>query len=381
MATSKYNNFDEIADQLANDPDFPNLSEEDQNQLIDQARDEFLGTVPKHETFLNRMIKNVAGSMNLSEPERTMLGAGSEILGGAPQQALQNPMHFSMAGPMGASAQNLNPEIDLSEELNPKTGAGNLIKGIAPFIVPIGGGGAMAIKGGKGMLGAGKKAEEMAYQGFKKITRRKGAIGKLASKKYGETIRGIEDSGLGKYDFHQMIDDALQSLDPSTMHEAGSGAQILNSMKNQLKIPINIPLSGQKVKSILDTIQSQIAHLPGVQKVFGDSARNILAIKAPEIANLQKNFGTAIEGVKNAKGITKAVLSKISKGKIGADELADLARNESENLGTSVIPGLAKQGKKANFAKGVGKVAGLTGGLGLANYGLSKILRSFSSTN
>lgn len=370
MAKPKYNNFDEIADQLANDSDFVNLPEEEQNQIIDEARNEFLGVVPKHQSFLNQMIKGVTGGMNLSEPERTAYTTASNVLGGAPQAILENPMKFAMGGVSGAGSGALNPEIDLQEEIEPQSALGQITSIVAPMLLGTGAAGTGAVKGIKSLIGGSKKSAELAYKGGKVIGRRQDAIGKLLSKKYGKAIREMEETGLNKFDFNQMIDDAIKNLDPSTINDPGSGAQVLNSIKSQLKIPINTPISGQRAKSIINTIESQLSSNPGAQKVFGDAKRAILKLKAPQLANLEKQFATTTEGVKSTKRI-KGTLSRIAHGKATPEEVADVTRLEARNLGTNVIPGLAKQGAKLARGKTIAKGLGYAGGAGLAAGGLN----------
>lgn len=286
-------NYDSIIDKLSDDPDFLNLPQEDQDQLIQELAQETMGTIPKTEGVLQRAIQKQGGLRN---------SAVNMAVGGLPS-AVNPQTRPEDALPMVAQAGtdyafNLSPQgrvlgVIPGMKYGATVGATTLAEGARQGAKALRGEGGSLEEIGKTALGTA--GIEGLFRGANQALF-KSQIGKElisgANKRIGEMVGGMTEKAKSIPNLTVMRDDLLGFLDNALKDVAPIGPQA-TALKKMRKF-----ISGMK-----DQLNPQ--DLQNLKNNFGDIAE-FRPEKAGQIKNKVANIAS-----KEARGRIGATLSDI----------------------------------------------------------------------
>ena len=361
--------YDDIINELAKDPEFLDLDEQEQDQLVEELAQERFGTIPKSGNLLERAINSATqfGNELNAVPESFF----SSATFGAPQMIEAATNKMMPLPPEGEEKYQrmLHPETSgIGTALG--TGLG-IFKGAPAAIAKSG---AQAV--GKGLTSTfGEKAARRTFadQIFKSHGTVKGHIDSLfkqQSVKFGAGLKDIK-STMKADDFANILAESADDLNVSQI----PGHPLTREFERMLELG-NKELSGPEVQAFAKNIQRRLGSDEPAKAIFFKKFLDKIPDTAPGMKELRAEYAQLYPKAKQAKMFTKTALSRAGKGTMGPEELGSMKTAE-KNIGVNVLEGLIKSGKKVESTKRNKTIAtgaaGLTGaGLG-ANF-LSKLI-------
>lgn len=346
-----------IKDLVDNDPEFLNLSPEQQDLVIDRIVQEEYGVIPNSNQLLDRAVKPF---MAASDIPQIAFQTGQGIIGNAPQNIVENPMTAAMSGLPGVQAKSgaqgitalkklifggnaVEPETtEFSEKyLEPKTVGGK----IAGVVGNIAGG---SIIPGIGIAKGASSAlrttpvkqgiEDLIFKGSNQVDQGVDDIFKVFNQRFGEGIDQLSST---------MTTDNFADLVTRTAQEIGEFHPSRNILLSQLENIIknsSREMSPRDVQNAFKTISRSLGDNRS-KAILNKNYLELIDQTVPGLREIKAAHAPVYEAAKGAKNLGKGTLRKIANKKIGPEELG-VAKESQSRLGIDIIGPLEKQGNK-----------------------------------
>lgn len=400
-------NYDSIIEKLAEDPEFLDLSPDEQDQLIQEIAQETMGVIPNSENFLQRAIKNAGAFIPQSREELGDMPNIAAQATGVP--SVYNLMAGNPVGGMVERGANFfkdsensapkfpEPSTEWGKEYNKFIGNAQLATGLGL------GGLNLAKAGGRGVgnlinsvrtsplkkqissiedlilqskqseLGVKdeiskiselisqskksglSKAKDTAYLGAKEIKNQVSGRFKDAGKRFGEEFSKLE-SRMGDEDLEKVIKNAAKDIGAHDI--SGSPANILmNQIKKygpkpgakgiiQTKPRIYNKEQVQAItREILDSLPDDRS-----KAIFHKHLLENLSESIPGLKELKASHAPIYKVAKESKFLKESNLRQVARGEVPPSKLDDLSRY-AENLGSSHVERAKKVAQKNNLER------------------------------
>lgn len=379
-------NYDSIIDKLSEDPEFLDLSQDEQDQLVHELAQEKMGVVPKTENFLQRAIKNSRiGTFGGTSITAALPSDGEEFrdMGkvamrqAIPDQSGLVGVGANMAGvkgniglpsPQTPYGQNLESSANIAQLSHMVGGIGSLlkqpignainslrtspikneIKSIEDLIahskkaeIPVKEDIAnLKLEGRNLGQKSSREAERVAYEGSKAIKGQVSARFKDANQRFGEEFSKLE-STMGDEDLGKVIKNAAYDIGAADV-PGTPGSAMLSQLgrfgpKNNPEVIQTVPRIYNKeqlqaiTKEILDSLPDDRS-----KAVFHKHLLDALDESVPGLRELKRSHAPIYQVAKESKSLTKGAIKRVARGTASEPEV-DTLRRAGEKLGTSHV--------------------------------------------
>ncbi|MBU2052573.1 hypothetical protein KKH13_05190 [Patescibacteria group bacterium] len=357
--------YKKIVEEFANDPEFLQLSDMDQDSIIDTAVQKRYGAIPNAGNLLQRAMQSARGYMGApsfipttSQEVQDIPKIGTGILEDISTLPGASEVYSEM--PMG------------EKDVQPKTPWGKGMKSSVE-IAPLAYGGIKTVEGigklGKSFLGVkhiGKEINETAYTGAKQAKESVGKLFKEYNKKFGEGLKNIEGT---------MHSDSIAKALARTSDEFGA-IDIPGTRGNKISgladevLNLDKELDANEVQNQVKVIMKKLGNDDVAVAKFYKNLSDITESELPELSALKKSHAPIYKKAEMGSKLTKGSIKRSSKEDISPSELKDLKESE-QAIGINPITKSEKLGNRMRRNKGIrdiikwGTVAG--GGTALIN--------------
>lgn len=350
-------NYDSIINKLSEDPEFLDLESADQDQLIEELAQEQMGTVPKPENLLQRVIKS----------QRMGPFGGTSITAAVPttgQEAIDlgkvgiRQIVPDQSGPVGIGAKMAGVKGDINLPA-PETEYGKNLENSANIaqLLHLGGAAGSIAKNGiskffsKGNLPKEVEAtkgsiQDIIHNGPRKVKDGISDIFNDSQKEFGKRIENIPgnfNAQMTSDHFYEALENTAMKLGNSKV--AGSSGDFIMKLAQEIKNNPNTfyPKDIQAMtKSIMDK-------LPGTQlkSEFYSNFMNVLEREVPQLASLKHEYAPVYDIAKRSKIINKGNLARVASDRIGPEQLGEMAQaQQMMNDSPNVVEQAYASGKK-----------------------------------
>lgn len=368
--------YDDIIDDLAkNDPDFLNLSSDDQDRIVEDLAQERLGRIPKSENFLQRAIKSSRiGPFGGTSITAALPSDREEYIDLANVAGRQIPLTRGQGvgpaemGPMGVGL-NIAGIKEAGQIIPPpNTEYGRNLESSADIAPWVGLGLGGATKGVSNLINkfrsgpVKKNIEDLIFKGSGKVKSSVDDLFKSYNAKFGEQLDQLKSS---------MTTDDFSDLVVKSADEIGEFEPSRNTLLAQLENIIkhsSRDMNPRQVQSAMKTMIRSAGDTRAkaiLHKNYLDKIPNFV----PGLKELKQAHAPVYEAAKEAKTLGKGLMRKVASGRIGPEEMA-AAKSAQSKLGIDVLSPLEKEGNKLQriirnqkVGKGLGALTGIGGGL------------------